>query len=96
MLTLVSLHRCLVASGGSLSVAARIDRDFCIKIGDIMQHADTDNIANLDQRRRSKPIDRQSKPVKLRVIDEFQRPDGRWVTRCEIVQRSADVVPLKV
>lgn len=59
-----------------------------------MPKAVSDNITVFDPSRRSRPID----PLMtvLRVVGEERRADGRWVTRCAVVQPSAEIVLLKV
>ena len=58
-----------------------------------MPKAVSDNIIVFDQQRASK---RATPPNEvLRVVGEERRADGRWVTRCIIVQPSAEIIPLE-
>lgn len=59
-----------------------------------MPKAVSDNITVFDPSRRSRPI--EPLMTVLRAVGEERRADGRWFTRCVVVQPSAEIVRLKV
>ncbi|TKV73295.1 hypothetical protein FDV58_37715 [Bradyrhizobium elkanii] len=59
-----------------------------------MPKAVADNITVFDPSRRLRPI--EPLMTVLQVVGEDRRADGKWVTRCAIIQPSAEIVRLKV
>ncbi|WFU14420.1 hypothetical protein [Bradyrhizobium sp. CB3481] len=59
-----------------------------------MPKAVSDNIIFFDPRRGSNRTSSAPDTV-LRIIGEGRRTDGKWVTRCVIIQPSAEIVPLE-
>ncbi|WP_156929044.1 hypothetical protein [Bradyrhizobium sp. th.b2] len=56
-----------------------------------MQQAISDNIIVFDPRRASKRV-RPSPDTVLRIIGRACRADGKWVTRCTIIEPSAEII----